>query len=393
MSGPHVLIVLQNEPYPYDRRVRQQAEALVAGGYRVTVAGPTGFGFEAAEETIDGVRAVRYAGPRGGRGVVGYLREYALAMLRLRRLVAGVRRRERVDVLLVCSPPFLVLLALPRRGAGIVLDFDDLYPELYEAKFGRRDALHRLLLAVERFALRRADAVTCPNASYAEVAATRGGVAPGRIFVVGNGPDPGRIFPVEPRPELRHGRSRLVLWVGMMSRQEGLERLIEAADELVNLHGRRDVTFALVGPGDAHEELARDAERRGLDGSVVFPGRVEDELLRAYMATADVCVSVDERGGMNDRSTMTKVLEYMTMARPVVQFPLPEMQRTCGDATLYARNADSSDLAAKIAQLLEDPEERERLGARGRQRVLSGGLTWPDQVPSLLAAVRAARPA
>ena len=396
MSGSggqrHCLILRQSEPYPYGW-VRQEAQALAAAGFRVTVICPTGLGHEALDETVDGVRALRYESPPGGTGVVGYLREFVVAMARMGMLVRRVSRESRVDAVVVSTPPdFLVFLALPlrRKGAGLVFDQRDPGPELFEAKFGRRGLIHRALLAVERFAFRQADVSMPHNESCAEIARERGGVEDDEIFIVGVGPDPRRIFPVEPRPELRRGREHLVLWIGAMSKQESLGHLIEAAEQIVHRHGRTDVGVSIVGPGDEREAIQAEVRRRGLDGVVELPGLVtDDDLLRAYMATADVCLSVDERNDMNDKSTMMKVLEYMAMGRPVVQFPLVEMERICGDTTVYARNADPSDLANKIVELLDDPARREQLGSSARRRVLDGQM-WPDQIPMLVAAVNAA---
>ncbi len=388
----HVLILRQSEPYPYGW-IRQEAQALAQGGFKVTVICPTGLGHEALDETVEGVRALRYRAPQGGRGVAGYLREFVVAMARMAALVRRLRAQTRVDAVIASTPPdFLVLLALAFRGRGAAVIFDqrDPGPELFEAKFGRRGVIYRLLVAIERFAFRQADVSMVHNESCAELARGRGGLEEERIFVVGVGPDPRRIFPVDPRPELKRGRRHLVLWIGAMSRQETLEHLIGAADQLVHRHGRDDVAVSIVGPGDEREAVQGEVARRGLDDVVDLPGVVtDDDLLRAYMATADVCLSVDERNGMNDRSTMMKVLEYMAMGRPVVQFPLTEMERVCGDATVYARNADPTDLAEKIDALLDDADRREQLGQAGLQRMRDGQM-WPDQIPVLIAAVNAA---
>ena len=388
----HVLILRQSEPYPYGW-VRQEAQALAEGGFDVTVICPTGFDNQAADESIDGVRALRYPAPPGGTGVLGYAREFVVAMARMAKLVRQVWNTAQVDAVVLSTPPdFLILFALPfrRRGAGIVFDQRDPGPELFEAKFGRRGLIYRALVAMERLAFQQADVAMPHNESCAEIARDRGGVPQDQIFVVGVGPDPRRVFPVDPRSELRRGYDHLVLWIGAMSRQESLGHLIEAADQLVHRHGRRDVAFSLVGPGDEREALQAEVRRRGLDGIVDLPGVVtDDDLFRAYISTADVCLSVDERNDMNDKSTMMKVLEYMAMGRPVVQFPLIEMERICGDTTVYARNADAADLADKIAELLGDPDRRRRLGDAARRRVLDGQM-WPDQIPVLLAAVNAA---
>jgi glycosyltransferase involved in cell wall biosynthesis len=393
----HILVILEPLPYPMDVRVRGQVDGLVGAGYAVTVVCPTGHGFDALEEWIGPVRVLRYPAPPAGLSAPGYLREYGLAFVALARLVRRVRRDRRIDLAFVCNPPdILVSLAVPLRRGGtrILFDFREISPELFEAKFGGRSGavhmvLRRLLLSSERFAFRHADVVTTVSRPCADIAHERGGVDRDRIFIVGNGPDPRRIFPVPAQPELRRGRDKLVLWLGAMSQQEGLERLVETADELVNRLGRTDVAFALVGPGDAHDTLMDDVRRRGLERVVDVRGAVDDASVRAYMATADVCVGVDERNSVNDRAAMRKIFEYMAMGRPVVQFPLAEMARLCRDATAYARNGDSSDLARQIAGLLDDRERAERLGQAAQRRV-NDGLMWPDQVPAMLEAVELA---
>jgi glycosyltransferase involved in cell wall biosynthesis len=392
--GTHVLVVIENNPYPYDGRARPQVTALLEAGYRVTVCAPAGYGMDAPEEDVGGARVLRYRSPPGGRGALGYAREFSLSLARLAPLVRRVAREDRVDVALVGNPPdaLMGLVApLARRGTGIVFDDRELSPELFEAKYDRRGVIFHALVAMERQAARRADAVLITNASYRDNIAVRAGVEDKRIFVVGNGPDPARIYPVPPRPGLRRGRRHLVLWLGFMSQQDGVPHLIDAAEELVRRRGRDDVAFAIVGPGDVRESIEADVRRRGLEDVIVLPGRVPDDDIRAYISTADVCVGADRRNRMNDRAAMRKVLEYMSVGKPVVQFPLAEMQRLCGDAAVYARDADPLDLAAKIGELLDDPDERRRLGAAAVRRIAEQRLSWPDQVPVLLEAVELAR--
>jgi glycosyltransferase involved in cell wall biosynthesis len=270
-----------------------------------------------------------------------------------------------------------------------VFDHHDLSPELFALKFGDRRALQAIVRRAERFALRRSDLVIATNDTYARIEAKRGAIERNRIYIVRNGPDPNRIYPVEPRPELKHGHDELVLWVGLMSDQEGLHHLLDASEHLIRERGRDSVGVAIVGAGDARDGLIADTERRGLADHVHFPGRADDDLLRAYMATADICVGVDEPNPMNDSSTMTKIIEYMVMGRPVVQFPLEETSRVCGDTSLYARPGDAADLAARIEELLDDPDRAAALGAAARERAVAG-LLWPQQVPHLLEAVTAA---
>jgi glycosyltransferase involved in cell wall biosynthesis len=388
MTG-HALVLVEALPYPVDPRVRAQVAALRQLGLDVTVACPTGLGHEQREITLDGVRVRRFAAPPPGAGVAGYLREYGLAFARLRALARAVHRERPVDLVLVCTPPDLLMAIarpLARDGAAVVFDHREISPELFEAKFGRRWPAHRALVAAERYALRRADAVMTVSQPCAELALGRGGADPDRLFLVGNGPDPERIHPVAPAPQLRRGRRHLVLWLGVMSGQEGLDRLVDAAEHVVRGRGRDDVHFAIVGPGDAREPLRRRVEALGLRDRVELPGMVDDALVRAYVSTADVCVGVDQRNAMNDRAAMRKVLEYLALGKPVVQFPLAEMQRLCGDAAVYARDGDAADLADRICRLLDDEDARRRLGAAARRRAMDG-LMWPQQLPALRAAV------
>jgi glycosyltransferase involved in cell wall biosynthesis len=387
----HALVLLEALPYRLDPRVRAQAAALHDAGWDVTVAGPDAPG-DPRDEVVDGIRLRRFRTPRGGRGIAGYVREYGLAYVRLRALARAVARERPVDLVLVCTPPdFLVAIARPlrRRGAAVVFDLREISPELLEAKFGRRLVLRRLLLLAERYAFRHADAVLTVSDACAELARGRGGVEPARVFLVGNGPDPARIHPVAPRPELRRGRSHLVLWLGRMSAQERLEYLVDTAEDVVRRQGRADVHFAVVGDGDARAALERTVLERGLGNFVELTGPVDDELVRAYISTADVCVGVDERNAMNDRAAMRKILEYLALGKAVVQFPLAEMRRMCGDACAYARDGDASDLATQVCVLLDDGERRRRLGEAAR-RCAWDGLMWPQQVPALLGAVDAA---
>jgi glycosyltransferase involved in cell wall biosynthesis len=387
----HALVLLEALPYALDPRVRAQAAALREAGWDVTVASPDTPG-DSRDEVVDGIRVRRFSTPPGGRGVAGYVREYGLACVRLAALVRIIDREHPVDLVLVCTPPdFLVAIARPlaRRGAAVVFDHREISPELLEAKFGRRPMLRRLMLLAERYAFRHADAVLSVSEACAELARGRGGVEAGRVFIVGNGPDPARVHPVEPRPELRRDRGHLVLWLGYMSGQERLECLVDAADEVVRGLGRTDVHFAVVGDGDARPGLMRTVGERGLDDFVEVPGQVDDDLVRAYVSTADVCVGVDERNAMNDRAAMRKILEYMALGKAVVQFPLAEMRRLCGEACVYARDGNARDLAAQVCGLLDDGERRRRLGAAARRRAWDG-LMWPQQVPALLAAADAA---
>ncbi|HWC09956.1 MAG TPA: glycosyltransferase, partial [Acidimicrobiales bacterium] len=215
----HVLILRQNEPYPYGW-VGQEARALANAGYQVTTLTPTGFGYDSPDETSDGVRALRFRVRASSTGLIGYVWEYASSLWAMATRLLPLVRHGAVDVVIVATPPdLLVALALPLRcrGAGVIFDQRDPGPELFEAKFGRRGMVHRLLVKSEQFACRHADVLMPHNEACAQLLQQRSGADADRMFVVGVGPDPDRIFPVPPDPRLRQGRPYLVLWMGTIS--------------------------------------------------------------------------------------------------------------------------------------------------------------------------------
>lgn len=121
----------------------------------------------------------------------------------------------------------------------------------------------------------------------------------------------------------------------------------------------------------------------------MFTGRLPDEDLGAVLASADVCVNPDEANRMNDISTMNKIMEYMTLGKPIVQFDLQEGRVSAGDASEYADRNDATSLAKCIVQLIDDPEARARMGQVGLRRMATT-LSWEFQVPKLLAAYKQA---
>ncbi len=103
------------------------------------------------------------------------------------------------------------------------------------------------------------------------------------------------------------------------------------------------------------------------------------------LCTADICVNPDIANEMNDMSTMNKIMEYMALAKPIVQFDLTEGRVSAGRASLYARKNDEVDMAEKIVSLLDDPGKRKEMGDFGRNRVIQE-LEWEYEAPKLLAA-------
>jgi glycosyltransferase involved in cell wall biosynthesis len=210
-------------------------------------------------------------------------------------------------------------------------------------------------------------------------------MAPERVFVVRSGPKLDRLRIMPPVESLKCGRKYLVGYVGVMGRQEGIDLLLQACRYIVVEKGRTDVHFGLVGGGTSLEEMQAYAEEIGVADYVTFTGRVPDHEMLEMLNTADVCVNPDVANEMNDKSTMNKIMEYMALAKPIVQFDLTEGRFSAQQASLYAHINDVVDFAEKILYLLDRPDERVKMGEFGKRRV-EDELEWRHEEPKLLAA-------
>jgi len=382
-----VLIIVENLPLPFDRRVWHECRTLTAAGAQVAVICPKGKGYDAPYEEIEGVHIYRHSLPLDAKGASGYLLEYGAALFHETRLAWKIFFRHGFDTIHGCNPPdliFLIAWQFKLLGKRYIFDHHDINPELYEAKFGRRGFFWKLMVWFERINFWTANVSIATNESYKKIAMERGRMAPEDVFVVRSGPDLNRLQVMEPDPKWKNGRDYVVGYVGVIGDQEGLDLLLEAAAKIVFEH-KRDVQFALVGGGPALNELKAMATDMGLSDHVTFTGRAPDEVLFSVLSSADVCVNPDRVNAMNDKSTMNKVMEYMAFGKAQVQFEVTEGRFSARDASLYAAANDTGDMAAKIMALLDDPDRRDTMGQYGRNRVISD-LSWDYQVDTLVTA-------
>jgi len=389
-----VLVLVENLPSPFDRRVWQEATTLRDAGYTVSIICPTGKGCEERYVEIGGIAIHRYHLPFEADRALGYALEYSVALFWTFVLSLRVAFGRGFDVIHACNPPdlfFLIGAFYKLFGKKFVFDHHDINPELYEAKFGRRDRFWKLMVALERMSFRVADVSIATNESYRRIAIGRGGMDPSKVYVVRSGPSLERLKIVPAEERLKCGRRYLVGYVGTMGRQEGIDLLLAAVRHLVHELRRRDIHFGLVGGGTALEAMKALARALDVADYVTFTGRVPDADMLALLNTADVCVNPDIANAMNDKSTMNKIMEYMALGKPVVQFDLTEGRFSAQQASLYARKNDPADLAAKIVELVDDPARRAAMGAFGRSRV-ENELEWRYEAPKLLAAYAALAP-
>jgi len=387
-----ILIIVENLPVPFDSRVWKESLSLRKDGYEVTVLCPRGKGYTRGYEVLDGIRIYRHPMPKEGNSPLGYLWEYGCALFWEFFYSWWIYLSHGFHVIQGCNPPddiFLVALPFKLLGVTYIFDHHDANPELYFSKYEKEGFFYKAQVGLEKLTYRFSDVVMATNNSYRDLAISRGGLDPEDVFVVRNGPDLETFKAVPSNSALKYGKAYLIGYVGTMSIQEGLDILLDVALHIKS-SGRRDIHFTCVGGGPGLAGLRKMVQDKNLEDTVNFTGRIPDGQLLEILSTADVCVNPDKPCQMNDISTMIKIMEYMALGKPIVQFDLKEGRFSAKDASLYSDNYDLvADFASKILWLLENPDERKRMGEFGRRRI-EQELAWKYSVENLLAAYQRA---
>ena len=381
-----ILIIVENLPVPFDTRVWQEATTLVENGYTVSVICPKGKGYDKEFEVLQGVNIYRHDLPTEGNGLVGYVREYGTALKEQIRLAKKVYKEVGFNVIQGCNPPdniYMVANRFKKYGVKYVFDHHDICPELFEAKFKKKGLLYQSQIFLEGKTYKNCDIAFVTNESYKKIAIERGKMNPKNVFVLRSGPKLERLKIQKPKNEIKRGKRYMVGYLGVIGQQEGIEYLLEAAKYIKESKGRNDIFYGIVGGGPHLEALKQKCKEMKIDDIFEFTGRVSDEVMLDYLNTADVCVNPDEYNEMNDKSTMNKILEYMALGKPIVQFDLTEGKYSAQKASLYAKPNDSKDLAEKIIFLLDNEEKRVEMGQYGMNRI-KNELSWEHTSKELL---------
>jgi glycosyltransferase involved in cell wall biosynthesis len=388
-SPGKILIIVENLPLPFDRRVWMESNTLRKEGYDIFIICPKGKGYDKDYEKINDINIYRHPLPPEKSSALGYLREYSHALYYEWKLARKIYKENKFNVIQACNPPdFIFLVALWFKilyKVKFVFDHHDLNPELYESKFNKRGFFYYFLKVAERLTFMSANMVMSTNESYKEVAITRGHVDKDKAHVVRSGPDL-NLFNLKPPNNIyKKGREYLVGYLGVMGEFDGVDHFVRAIGIIINEMNRRDIQFCLIGSGPCFEDLQKLSTDLGINEYVEFTGRISDEELLKRLSTCEVCVNADPLNPLNDKSTMNKILEYMALSKPIVQYDLVEGKRSAGEASLYAIPNDIYDFAKKIIELLDDEDKRIKMGRIGRRR-MEDKLEWKHQSKKLIKA-------
>jgi glycosyltransferase involved in cell wall biosynthesis len=372
----HILIIVENLAVPFDRRVWQEANTLIENGAKVSIICPKMKGYTVPYEVINGIEIYRHYLPREARGATGYFLEYSSALFWEFVLSWKIYFRKRFHIIHGCNPPdlvFLIALFFKIFGVRYVFDHHDINPELYIAKYNKKGIFYKLMLLFERLTFATADYSIATNESYREIALRRGKMAEDKVEVIRSGPKLDRMKILPPDKKYLKGRKFLIGYLGVIGDQEGIDLLLESVKYIISK--RQDIQVAIIGGGTDLEKLKLLSGEMGLNDFVDFYGRAPDDLMLAILNTADVCVNPDKPTEMNNLSTMNKIMEYMALRKPVVQYDLKEGRFSAQEASLYARNGDTVDFAEKIIQLLDNPAQMAKMAEYGYNRVINE-LSW-----------------
>jgi glycosyltransferase involved in cell wall biosynthesis len=393
-----VLMVIENRPAADDSRAWAEAIALREQGFEVSMISPEreSHNHHQAYICLEGIHVYSYHLPNSTSKRLAYFFEYSLSMLKTWWLSLRVLRKHGFAVIHAANPPdtfFFIGWFYFLLGKRFIFDQHDLSPELFQVKFGRSSGLlRRLLLWLEKRSYQIASLVLTTNDSQRRVAITRGGCDPAKVFAVRNGPKLERLYRVPSEPELRRGRAHLLVYLGAMEVQDGIDYALRAMYELVYTLGRQDVLLALLGDGGCLPSLKALAHELCINNYVYFTGWVGDQEIRRYLSTADIGLCPDPLNGLNEHCTTVKSMEYMAMGLPIVAFDLIETRATAQETALYATPNSVQEFAQQIERLLGNTELRLMMGNHARL-LIENSLSWNYEQQKLLRAYATLFPA
>ncbi len=409
-SLTNVVLIVQNLPVPFDRRVWLEATTLRDAGYNVSCVCPKAKGFEASYEVLERITIHRYSLPIEANGPAGFVAEFGWCLVRSSMKLARIGISSGIDILHVCNPPetYFPLGWLMRLfGRKFLFDHHDLSPEMFDAKLEamaltdgtdpiptatdqnspdrKHKILRRGLMWCERMTFTAANIVVTTNESHKKVAIGRGKRHPDDVIVVRSGPDLDRLTATEPNAYWKNGSEFLVVYLGEICEQDGVDHLIRAIQHIRDHHTQTSIRCVLIGGGPHQPAIKQYAENLGLADICHFTGRVSDDMLCEILSSADLGIDPDPLTPWSDQSTMNKIMEYMFFELPIVSYELTEARVSAGEAALFVEANNEQALGEGIISLLYDPDRRTEMGKIGRARV-EDELAWKHSKPHLLRA-------
>jgi len=381
VMNKHILFIVENNSVPHDFRVWNEAEAVKEFGYEVSVICPKNKRSSETYVNIDGIEIYRHINPFDGTGKLSFIFEYLNACIWEILFSVYIYFKKPFHLIHAANPPdhiFIIALLFKIFGVKYLFDHHDISPENYVAKFRRKDMFFNILMMMERLTFMIANAVISTNESYKKIAVSRGRMPSEKVFVVRNGPNISNIIFMPPNRKLKKGFKYLVGYVGAIGNQEDIDVLLKAVQYIVYEKKIEYIKFIIVGTGSNWKNMVELSQKMGLQKYVHFTGFIPYEDLYEILSTSDICVNPEMKNEFTDKSTMIKIMEYMVFGKPIVQFDTNEGKVTAGKAAYCVKNNSIEDFAEAIINLLENKDQRTKMGIIARKRI-DEKLKWDFQ--------------
>lgn len=381
-AGKHILFIVENCSVPDDQRVWKEAKAVKEMGFDVSIISPKDSKRDKEVfTTIDGIEIHRYKQIVLGTGFFSYFVEYINYLLNTFILVFSINLKKKIHVFHSANPPdlfFLIFIFFKPLGGEYIFDAHDLFVNTFESKYASKKSLLKnffvlLLSFIEKVNIKLANYIVVTNQSYKEYLIDRYKIHYDKIYIVRNAPELDSRLEVPSDEKLKHGKSNLLVFFGMMGEDDGVDVILKACHYLINVKKFSDFYCCIIGPDNIERSpyikvLKEMHSGLNLKENVKFTGYLSWNEIHAYLNTADIGLSPDLYTLQNNISTMIKIMEYMSHGLPILSFDLKENKYSAGEAAVYCESYDYKDFAEKILLMLEDKELLKKKSAIGINR-------------------------
>lgn len=377
----HILFIVENSLVPIDVRVWSEALAAKEWGYDVTVLCPKWMEYKKGYEVLEDIKIFRHPWFLA-KNKIGYIIEYLIAIIWEIIFSVRIYLKTPFHIIHGANPPdhlFLIACLFKPFGVKYIFDHHDLTPESYYAKYKRKGIIFKVLLYMEKINYKIADLVISTNESYKSIAIKRGGKNSKNVFVVRNGPKIDEINFQPQNPKWKKGFDYLVAYIGLIGLQDQLEVLLQIVYCIVYKLKVTNIKFIVIGDGSQLKKIMALANSMYLIQYIEFTGFITyGRQLFEIFSTSDVCINPEKKNCFTDKSTMIKIMEYMSFGKPIIQFDNKEGKASAGNASLYIKNNSVMVFAEELVKLVQDEDKKKKMGIEGKKRI-KNKLQWNIQ--------------
>ena len=376
----HVVFIVENQAAPHDVRVWTEALTIKKMGYNVSIISRQNEKVKEKFECVAGIDIYRHPLPIDKNSILGYSLEYLSAFIWETILCLRLFLKKRFQFIHSANPPdhiFLIALFFKIFGVKYIFDHHDLTPELFLTKSSKKNKIiYRILIGMEKLSCKVADAVISSNNSYKQLVVRRHKISPKKVFVVRNDPVLSDYESSEDGVEKDKNGFKVLLYIGSINHQDGVDILIQAIRHLINEFNEERFICYIVGDGESLKSLKELAANLGLNKHINFTGFIYDKkVILGYLKLADICLESAPYNELNRHSTFIKIMQYMAVGKPIVAFRLTETVNSAKGAAIFIDPGDVIGFSKAIKTLMDDEELRVRLGKAGITRVRQE-LNW-----------------